>query len=77
MTNNPQQELDQIVAQFLNPMNDLVDSMSSHRKFRGPHASKEQVEAELRRLKRENPKQVKEGTDGARAGAGDGLDHSG
>lgn len=47
------------MAQFLNPMNDLVDSVSAHRKFRGPHAGKEQVEAELRRLKRENPKQVR------------------
>ncbi len=45
------------MAQFLTPMNDLVDSVASNRKFR--RASKEQVEGELRRLKRENPKQVR------------------
>jgi len=30
----PLQELDQIVAQYIQPMNDLVDSVASHRKFR-------------------------------------------
>lgn len=38
------QELDQIVAQYIQPMNDLIDSITSHRKFR--RMAKEQVEDE-------------------------------
>lgn len=49
-------ELDQIVAQYVTPMNDLVDTVLEHRRF--INKPREEVEARLKEEKRRHPNQV-------------------
>lgn len=45
------QELDQVVEQYLEPMNELVEAMVVHRKFL--HVSFEEVQRQLLKVRRE------------------------
>lgn len=49
-------DLDEILARFISPMNELVDDVSRHEKYR--NVSKDQVSEELVELKRRQPKSI-------------------
>lgn len=48
------EDLDEILARFIGPMNDLVDDVTQHAKFRS--GTKLEIENELKELKEKNPK---------------------